>query len=370
MKRVRYQFGSLKLLKGAHEDVWTFRFYENGPDGKRRYRRVRVGTKSQYATEALALRAIEGLRLSVNTVSYQLQQVCLRGLVQRFLDEELSKRFSTRSSYLSILRRHIKPRWDEISIVKIRSLEVERWLKSLQLAPKTKANIRNLMHLLFECARRWELIERNPIELVRQQIRRQTIPKRLCVEEFQKLIGELSEPCRTMAILAACLGLRIGEVLGLQWGDIDLLNGRLTVNRSVYQFHVGPAKTQNSEAALPLAPGIVDVLSNWLSVAPYRTANDWVFASKKGGLLDGDKLRKEILQPAAERAGVGKIGWHSLRHSFATALDSTGARMKVAQELMRHANIATTMDVYTGVLERDKREAVGRVARSFLGRIQ
>jgi site-specific recombinase XerD len=153
-------------------------------------------------------------------------------------------------------------------------------------------------------------------------------------------------------------------------GDIDLLNARLTVNRSVYQFHVDPAKTQNSEAALQLAPGIVDVLSNWLSVAPYQIANDWVFASKKGGLLNGDKLRKEIFRPAAERAGVGKIGWHFLRHSFVTTLDSTGACMKVAQELMRHANIATTMDVYTGVLERDKREAVGRVVRSFWGRIQ
>jgi integrase len=370
MRRVRYQFGSLKLLKSANEDVWTFRFYENGPDGKRRYRRIRVGTKSQYATEAMALKAIEGLRLSVNTGGYQLQQVCLRGVTQRFLDEELSERFSTRSSYLSILRRHIKPKWDETSITQIRPLEVERWLKSLQLAPKTKANIRNLMHLLFECARRWELTDRNPIELVRQRIRRQQIPKRLSVEEFQKLIEELSEPCRTMAILAACLGLRIGEVLGLQWGDIDLLNGTLTINRSVYQYHVGPAKTQNSEAALPLAPEIVDVLGNWLSVAPYRTATDWVFTSRNGGLLDGDKLRKEVLQPAAERSGIGKIGWHSLRHSFATALDSAGARLKVAQELMRHANIATTMDVYTGVLERDKREAVGRVARSFLGTVQ
>jgi site-specific recombinase XerD len=55
---------------------------------------------------------------------------------------------------------------------------------------------------------------------------------------------------------------------------------------------------------------------------------------------------------------------------FATALDPAGARLKVAQELMRHANIATTMDVYAGVMERDKREAVGRVARSFLGTVQ
>ena len=73
---------------------------------------------------------------------------------------------------------------------------------------------------------------------------------------------------------------------------------------------------------------------------------------------------------AAGRAEIGKIGWHTLRHSFATALDIAGARMKVAQELMRHASIATTMDVYTGVVEREKRETAGRVAKSFLGTVQ
>ena len=78
-------------------------------------------------------------------------------------------------------------------------------------------------------------------------------------------------------------------------------------------------------------------------------------------------LREKFLHVAADRARIGKIGWHTLRHSFATALDVAGARMKVAQELMRHANIATTMDVYTGVMERDKREIADRVAKTFLG---
>ena len=156
----------------------------------------------------------------------------------------------------------------------------------------------------------------------------------------------------------------------MQWGDIDLLGGNLTIRRSVYQYHVGPAKTFYSEAALPLAPEIVAVLQDWLSQAKYRTETDWVFASEKGGLRDGDKLREKFLKAAADRAGIGKIGWHTLRHSFATALDVAGARMKVAQELMRHANIATTMDVYTGVMDRDKRKIAGQVAKAFLGSLQ
>jgi len=87
-------------------------------------------------------------------------------------------------------------------------------------------------------------------------------------------------------------------------------------------------------------------------------------------LRDADKLRASVLQSAADRAEIGKIGWRTLRHTFATALDGAGARMKVAQELMRHANIATTMDVYTGALERNKREVVGAVARSLVGFVQ
>jgi site-specific recombinase XerD len=90
----------------------------------------------------------------------------------------------------------------------------------------------------------------------------------------------------------------------------------------------------------------------------------------KGGPRDADKLREDVLQPAAERAGLGKIGWHSLRHSFATVLDAAGARMKVAQELMRHSSITTTMDIYTGAVERDKRETAGRVAAAVLGKVQ
>ncbi|OFV95687.1 MAG: hypothetical protein A3H28_15515 [Acidobacteria bacterium RIFCSPLOWO2_02_FULL_61_28] len=366
MRRVRYQFGCLKLRK----DFWTFRFYETGSDGKRRYRRIRVGTKAQYPTRAEAMKAVEGLRLSINTGSFQMTPVRFGAVIQRYQREELPERFSTRACYTSMLKRCIEPKWSEVPVNDIRTLEVEHWLKSLTSAPKSKANVRNLMHLLFEFARRWDLTDKNPIELVRQSSRRQRIPKRLSVEEFQRLLGCLSEPCRTMAILAACLGLRIGEVMGLKWEDVDLLNGSLNIHRSVYQYHVGPAKTPNSEAALPLAPEIVSALLAWRSRAVYRAGGDWMFASDKGGLRDVDKLRENVLQPAAKKAEIGKIGWHSLRHSFASALDAAGARMKVAQELMRHANISTTMDVYTGAMERDKRDAAAQVAKSFLGAVQ
>jgi hypothetical protein len=65
--RLRYQFGSLELVKGAKQDIWTFRYYVPGTDGKRQYRRIRSDTKEQYPNETAALRAVEALRLSVNS---------------------------------------------------------------------------------------------------------------------------------------------------------------------------------------------------------------------------------------------------------------------------------------------------------------
>ena len=119
-----------------------------------------------------------------------------------------------------------------------------------------------------------------------------------------------------------------------------------------------------------MVPEVVSALGRWLAQARYRSETDFVFASARGGPRDADKLREAVLQPAADRAELGKIGWHNLRHSFATALDVAGARMKVAQGLMRHSSITTTMDVYTGAVERDKREKAGRVATAVLGSVQ
>ena len=370
MRRVRYQDGSLQLVKGKKHHVWTLRYYEPGPDGKRHYNRTRIGTTEEYPTKAAALKAAEPIRLAVNNSKAPFKPVSFAAAIARYKHEELPERFSTKTSYVSLLKRRIEPRWGEFQLNHIRTPEVEKWLGSLSLAPKTKANIRNLMHLLFECARRWELIERNPIELVRQSPRRQKTPRRLSVEEFRTLLAELPEPCRSMAILAGCLGLRVSEILGLQWGDIDLLRSTMSIRRSVVQGHVGPAKTMYSEAQLPLSPEIEGTLTEWYSHAVYRSASDHVFASSSGKPLWADIVRSQVLIPGTERAGIGKIGWHTLRHTYATVLEQVGARMKVAQELLRHADIQTTMNVYTGAMEKDKREAANRVAHAVLGKVQ
>jgi integrase len=104
----------------------------------------------------------------------------------------------------------------------------------------------------------------------------------------------------------------------------------------------------------------------------YAEPDDWVFASEKvQGRMPpwADTLLDRFLQPAAKRAGITKwVGFHTFRHTYSTLLKANGEDVKVVQELMRHANITTTMNIYTKALTPAKREAQSRVVDVLLDR--
>jgi integrase len=103
----------------------------------------------------------------------------------------------------------------------------------------------------------------------------------------------------------------------------------------------------------------------------YPRSEDWVFASPAN---DGQlpywpgSLYRTYLEPAAKAAGIpGKIGWHTFRHSFATLLKANGEDIKTAQELLRHANISVTMNIYAQGVTELKRNAQHRIVRMVTG---
>jgi integrase len=226
------------------------------------------------------------------------------------------------------------------------------------------------MHLLYQTARRWELVSRNPIELVRQSSRRLRIPRVLTADEIRLLLAELSEPYHTMVLVAACLGLRVSEIIGLQWRDFDWDKRTVLVQRSVVQCQVGETKTEGSCRPLPVDPGLATRLQDLRRCSSYICATDWVFANDAGRPRWQETILERQLKPAALRAGIGKVGWHTFRHTYSTMLRSAGTDIKVQQELLRHANIQTTMNVYTQAVSDQKREANSKVVEMVLSGVK
>jgi integrase len=256
---------------------------------------------------------------------------------------------STRVAYESMLRKWIGPRWGNLPVSAIRTPDIELWLAELECSPKTRAHRRSLMHSLFSFAVRWELASHNPVTLarVRGGCRRRHRPHLLTQTEFHRVLANLIEPYRTMSLLSGLLGLRASEVVALQWDDFDFSLQTLTIERASCSGRVAETKTESSEDLVPVAPALAQALIAYRKTCP-RSPGNWVFPSPVTGRpYHQDSICQKHLHPAGVAAGLTRpLGWHAFRHSYRRWLDEIGTPIGIMKELMRHAHISTTMDVY------------------------
>jgi integrase len=308
-------------------------------------------------------------------------------LVAHFREHELidlgdeGKAYSTRNRCASVLKKWVLPYWRARKINDVRTVEVEAWLRGLPLARGTKAKIRKTLGLLFNHAIRWEFATRNPISGpvrgsgVRQSEKRERIPEVLSAEEFRKLKSALPLRERVLVCLALSMGLRRGELAGLRWEDVDFEQLTVTVRRSVVDQVVGKVKTEASQRALPLDVRVAKLLQEWHAVSRYVHSQDYIFATdcNRGGDQRGKqpislaKVMQCRIVPVARAVGISKkVGWHTLRHSFATSLHRNGEGIKVMQELLRHSSSRITLDIYAQAVSADKRIAQSRVVADFM----
>ena len=139
------------------------------------------------------------------------------------------------------------------------------------------------------------------------------------------------------------------------------------IKRSVSGKHVYETKTEESSKPVPLDPSLAEVLLAHKEASSYKGPTDFVFAGKSGRPRWRGILFTDHIKPAAERAGIGTIGWHTFRHTFSTLVHSMGTDLAVQKELLRHADIKTTMNIYTQAVAPAKRKAIRKLTRKLLG---
>lgn len=254
----RFRTGS--VAQDNRSKVWNFFWWENG---KRRCKAL-----GRFSTKAAAWKAAKPLRDA--TEKPVRNMVNVGTLVEQYRTEKMATRYSTRRAYEVWLKLYILPRWGSRPLTELQARPVELWLASLTLAPRSKGAIRGLLHLLWDYAQ-WRgdvSLQRNPMELVtiKNASKRQKHARSLSVDEFHRLVANLEDPFRTIALVSVCFGLRISECLALKWSDVDWLNARLSIQRSIVRQRVGDTKTEYSNRPLTIDAEMLAVLKEWKQV--------------------------------------------------------------------------------------------------------
>jgi len=372
-KRTRLQNGSLTIEERTNGKVWIFRWREPSTRGTKQ-RKVTIGPVNKL-TKTQAQRKVEEYRGRANAPEPFVTNgdMTVAQLVEHYTERELGdcsgKATKPRKAYRYIFNNYILPKWGTLPLKAVKAVAVEDWLKTLPLANGSKAKVREVFGAAFRHAMRYELYPVNPIANVRQVRKRAIDPEILEPAEIMAVLNELEgvEPVRTAFLIAAVMGMRRGEIFGLKWADIDLDRGLLHVRRSYVDGVVGLPKTESSRRALPLPPQLVEALTVWKEKTLFSDSADWVFASEyhlgKQPLWPGTLWRRNVA-PAIERAGITKpkLGWHTLRRSYASLLVSSGASLRVSMELMRHSTPEMTLGTYAQTVGDEKREAGAKVA--------
>jgi hypothetical protein len=181
---------------------------------------VIIGTVEQYPEKADAVRAVEYLRSNINAghPQEQFHPVTVGALIDRFLAEYAPRhcRKSTQRVYESLFTTHIRPRWGGELVRQVKTMAVDDWLGSYPHSRQVKAHVKRLLHTLFTAALKWEMVEKNPIDLIRQSGKRLKKPQPLTPVQSKALIAQLSEPYKTMVVVIGCWGLPVSELMGLQ----------------------------------------------------------------------------------------------------------------------------------------------------------
>lgn len=375
MARRRFQTGQL-YKKGKRRKVWIARWREDVllPDGTigRVRRGILLGSVADLPTRRDAQVKLDERLRPVNQGASRPESIIGFGA---FVEQQWKvlalptfKR-TTQHGYKAVLRVHVLPTWQDIPLRDIDRLAIQQWVADRFRQRVGWQSVRNawvLLSSILESAVEYGYLQANPARGVKfPQKALKKKPAMIAGDDFAKLLRQLSEPHRTMVSLIAATGLRIGELLALRWSSLDLEVGALTVRESVFEGKFQAPKTQRALRTIPLGPHAVKALKEHQARIARKGDDDLVFGNRKGDPMRESKLLTNVLQPAAEAAGLGRVTWHQFRHIHSSLLNDLNVPVKIAQEQLGHASIATTLNIYTHAVDASHRKAIEALEREL-----
>jgi integrase len=377
--------GSIRQRKPK---VWqiTIELPKDPITGKRirRYRTVE-GTKkeAERAMHEFVTELERGIYVANDNIS-------ITEWVQTWLDVYIVPNVSptTLSRYQGMIKRYINPVIGNVRVQQLNTLAVQSWVNSLKVSPASgkemsAATIKHAYHVLkgaMDKAVLAGIIYRSPctgIMLPKGQKKQAVIYDE---KQIRQLLDAAAGTEMELVIdMELCMGLRRGELLGLEWGDIDwdhnqvkIIRNRVVVNgKSIVKEPKTATSVRTLDVPLPLMKKLknhkMKCLSNKIRLGSAYTVTDYIIVHPDGKPIYPEYL-SQMLTKLQDKAGLPRCRFHDLRHLCASIMLLQGVNVKVAQERLGHKDIATTMNIYSDVLPSSAREAADKIGQLVYNR--
>jgi integrase len=300
--------------------------------------------------------------------------------------DSLAIKTTTYVSYNSYMRHNVIPVLGNIAFQQLTGTHIQHLytlLRAKGMAPNTVHLIHTILSAALNDAVKWQRIAFNPCQRLTAPRTQKTEMKYISHEQAMQLV-EAAKGYRIehIILVAVSLGLRRGEILGLHWDDIDFAQGSLSVRRTVsyippqdgapHQYLETDPKTATSKRTILLPTFIQETLKihrsaqlqERLQAGKAWEQHNLVFCSALGKHIKPSSLTDQF-KCALEKANLPDMRFHDLRHSAATILLSLGVNIKVIQELLGHANISITLDIYSHVTPNMQRDAMNNLDQCY-----
>jgi integrase len=350
-----------------------------GLSGKRRRKTVYGKTRKEVSAK---------LKILLRDQQRGLPIIIERSTVGEFLDKWLENsvkptvRPRTYASYSDMVRLHIAPALGRYQLTKLEPQQVQVFLGAkldTGLSPRTVQYCHAILHRALGQAYKWGLVPRNVASLVDPpRVTRPEVQPLTPDQARQFLASVKGDRLEGLFTILLTLGLRRGEALGLKWSDVNLDKKTLVVRASLQRIEgkltLSETKTDRSHRTLHL-PGLtmaalkahkIRQLEDRLLAGDRWQDSGLVFTSTVGTPLDPRNINRRF-QKALERAGLGHIRLHDLRHSAASLLISQGVHPRAVMEALGHSQISLTMNLYGHVYEQGEEEVANTMDRALTG---
>jgi integrase len=272
---------------------------------------------------------------------------------------------STQKNHRHILEKHLLPWFGDRAVAEIARQEVQAYvahLVNVGYAPKTTDHIHDVLSAVLRTAVKWGHVPENPARDVDLPALTNVRPKwALTTQQATSLVDALAPLPRTMVGLALLSGLRRGELFALRWQDLDEQSHSLVVRAAVYEGTFSTPKTAAGVRVIPLSAAAVQLMVDWRARVQRTEPESLVFSTWSGKPISPNNVSRRWIYPACERLGLTRVTWLTLRRTYSSWAHDKGVPGKVIAQLMGHAKVDTTLNVYAQVVDGSLRKAADAV---------